>query len=417
MITKKRNNNLTNRNNNLIKKTKKTKKVKKSKDELFNIIMSNDNNTILLLNKLHNYYKNNIDNEKFNKYYNNFIPFGKKKQGKSGSVVGYLKNDNNKIIKFYYYKLNENKLIMNTNNCLTVDNKINEILMNVIINNINLLPKIKSKEANLVKKHTLLIDNYGFGDKGSFITMDKIGIDYNNNFLTNLFEILIYNHIPILKNAIKNNDVKILEIYNKFIISLISNYSKVLLILQKHINYLNTDVKLNNIFIKSVKNKNPLYNELREYGFLVDFIIILADLDKSFCYINGIQIISKNDSNFIIDFILKMFNLNLLTDTRHICNYDFNENCGKISIKKLDMLTFVINLYALYIYNLTDISFLDKLNIYLKNDLDITKDHFDLLLKTISKNMIYYTQKIDTAIIIKKVLNIFCKKTFKPVKI
>ncbi len=68
------------------------------------------------------------------------------------------------------------------------------------------------------------------------------------------------------------------------------------------------------------------------------------------------------------------------------------------------MLTLIISLYGLYIYHLKNISFLDDLNI----DLDIPKEKFDLLLKTISKNMIYYTEKIDTAILIKKVLNVFC---------
>ena len=49
--------------------------------------------------------------------------------------------------------MNESKLIMhqNNDNCLTVDNKINEILMNVIINNIQYFPKITSTEVNLVK--------------------------------------------------------------------------------------------------------------------------------------------------------------------------------------------------------------------------------------------------------------------------
>jgi hypothetical protein len=363
-----------------------------------------------LVSQLHNYYKNNIDNETFAKYYNSFIPFGKNKQGKSGSVVGYLDNDDNKIIKFYYYKTNENKLIMhqNNNNCLTVDNKINEILMNVIISNIQYFPKITSKEVNLVKKHTLTIDKYCLSDKGSFIIMNKIGIDYNNKFLTNLFEILIDNHIPILKKAIKNNDIEILKIYNKFIISLLSDYAKVLLVLQKYINYINTDVKLNNVFVKSVKNKNSLYNKLRDYGFLIDFIVIVADLDKSFCYINNIQIISKNEQHFFTKIILKKFNLNLLTDTRHICNYNFNDNCGKISLKELDMLTFIINLYALYLYNLKTLDFFGEVNEHLINDLNMTKENFNLLLKIISKNMIYYTQKIDTAIIIKKVLNVFC---------
>jgi hypothetical protein len=401
MITKKK--------ENKSKKNNKTIKNIKSKDELFNIIMDNSN-IDELVSQLHNYYKNNIDNETFAKYYNSFIPFGKNKQGKSGSVVGHLDNDDNKIIKFYYYTMNENKLIMNqnNNNCLTLDNKINEILMNVIINNIKYFPKITSKEVNLVKKHTLSIDKYCLSDKGSFIIMNKIGIDYNNKFLTNLFEILIYNHIPILKKVIKNNDIEILKIYNKFIISLLSDYSKVLSVLQKYIKYINTDVKLNNVFIKSVKNKNSVYNKLIDYGFLIDFIVIVADLDKSFCNINNIKIISKNEQYFLTKIILKKLKLNLLTDTRHICNYNFNDNCGKMSIKKLDMLTFMISLYGLYLSNLKTFDFLGEVNEHLINDLDIPKDDFDLLLKIISKNMIYYTEKIDTAIIIKRVLNIFC---------
>jgi hypothetical protein len=72
------------------------------------------------------------------------------------------------------------------------------------------------------------------------------------------------------------------------------------------------------------------------------------------------------------------------------------------------MLTFIISLYALYLNKLKTFDFLGEVNDHLTNDLDITKETFNLLLKIISKNMIYYTEKIDTAIIIKKVLNVFC---------
>mgnify|MGYP000601165595 CR=1 FL=1 len=67
------------------------------------------------------------------------------------------------------------------------------------MNNIKYLPNIQKDDVDIIKKNTLNLLDYGFSNKGSYIVMDKIGIDHDNKFLTNLLELLINNHIPILK--------------------------------------------------------------------------------------------------------------------------------------------------------------------------------------------------------------------------
>jgi hypothetical protein len=217
-----------------------TKKKIRSPDILFNILLNNKGNVDYTIDKLKTYYIKHINIDKFDKYKNNFVSFDQKKQGFSGSVVGYLSNDQNTVIKFHNFQFTDiEKFINNTDNvCLKIDNKINEIIMNIILKNIKYIPKITDVEVKKINKHILPITDYGFSEKGVFITMPKVGFMIDNQFITNLGELLKYNHLKIIKNIEKENVKEIIDLYNDFLITMFNQYFSVIQILQKRINFI-----------------------------------------------------------------------------------------------------------------------------------------------------------------------------------
>ena len=254
----------------ILKKTRKNNKNNKNKsnknllvDILYNTLNPNE-----IVDKLKNFYKTHIDNEKFLKYEREFVPFDKNVQGKSGSIVGYLKNKPDYVLKIHYLKTNIDKLIY-YDGCVELNNEFNEIFMNLIFKNIKYLPNFTKTEIKEVKKHILEIEDYGFGNNSYYIIMPLIGINYEINnkkhLMTNLKDLININHKPFLKKVLNENDKEILSLYDEFMYDSLVNLFNVFKILQKNLNYVNTDSKLDNIFIKSEKNTKSKFNKLREY--------------------------------------------------------------------------------------------------------------------------------------------------------
>jgi hypothetical protein len=386
----------------LSKNPLKSKKKVRSGDRLFNILFNNFNDIDYLLKKLKSYVTNNDNEVKFDKYIDDFIPFDKKKQGYSGASVGFLKNDNNKIIKFFYYNpLKEiDKLITKdtSNKCILVNYTFNEIIINLIINNIRFISsKITKNEINLIKEHVLLMTDYGFSEKGSYIITPKIGFTYNDKMLTNLLDIVFNNHIPILKELIKNDEMEIIELYNRFMIYLFEDYIRVIKLLHKYINYVNTDVKLNNVFVRKSDNKNPQFEKLRQYGFLIDFVLLLSDMDKSFCYINkNIKIMANSDISKLKKAGFFLFNMNMINNIRFKCDYNFNKKCNHLSIKNLDLFFLITDFYSVY-YDALKIdhnnNYFTLLNNYFDHKLNITTNKFNQLLEIIKQSVFLYYYK------------------------
>ena len=72
------------------------------------------------------------NNNKFNKYYSQFKPFGKDIRGKSGAIVGLYTGKDKMVGKFNKYPRNQ-KLIKINNDCLNIHFTYNEILINTIL--------------------------------------------------------------------------------------------------------------------------------------------------------------------------------------------------------------------------------------------------------------------------------------------
>lgn len=374
---------------------RKTKKINKkiNKIELINILY-NSNDFKEIVEKLKNFYKNNIDNDKFLKYEKQFIPFDKNMQGRSGSIVGYLKDKPKSVLKIYYLKNNiDVKKLIYYDNCIELNNKFNEIFMNLLFKYIKYLPNISEIEIKKVKKHILEIEDYGFGNDSYYIVMPLVGIKYidinitnqKTYFMTNLTNIMKINHTPFLKKAFNENNSKILKLYDEFMYNSLSSLFKALKILQKKINYINSDCKFDNIFLKSHKNTTSKFNELREYGFVIDYILLLSDLEKSNITINNNKFISYYGQK-IPYFISGLGGYKLIRDVRHLCDLKMEKLCPKLIINDFDILCIIIQLYINFLnININFLNYIPKINELHKEFLSINHTDYQKLVNILIK--------------------------------
>lgn len=380
-----------------------------------------------------------ISNDEFQSYISQIKPLSS--QGKSGSLVGTLPNMPDSIIKTYQYKINPDKLIK-PSKCIRIDNKLNELLINIVIKYMPKLFKLSSNESRILKRNTLMITHYGISDNGSFIILPKIGISASGKYITNLRELIEFNHKPILDNIMKHmpdntpdtapdtapdtSNTKsehwkiLIDEYDKFITEKIANYIEVLKLFQKRMNYINSDVKMTNIFIKPVDipsdidiSKRDKYQKLREQGFIVDFELVLADLEKSSYTLNDLNNLYNLSLSTFPRSDLKMSMLYLLghsldTNIRYGCNKTLkNTVCAdKLDPMNYDSLCLLIDFYA-YILRIESrmIDFLPGIYEYYKNILGT--DNLVKLIK-ILKNGQY---KIDKrySFVINGIISKYCK--------
>jgi hypothetical protein len=259
--------------------------------------------------------------------------------------------------------------------------------MNLIFKNIEHFSNINSSEKKLIKKHILEIDDYGFTEKTFYITMPLIGFNYVNpitkkgKYLTNMRELLVNNHIPHLKNIFSLNDKSILELYDSFMANSLKGYIAVLKIFQKHLKYINNDTKLNNVFIRHVKNKNPELNPLRNQGIIVDFVPLLSDLEKSIIEVNGYKIITYSNSPKKTK-ILKALDIGLIYRVRYECESKFNKVCQKLTIYDFDILLLVIDFYILLLAEIPNIfDYLPLTNKMIIESLKLDENQFSVFKK------------------------------------
>ena len=395
-----------------LKRTKKNSKNSKKNQNILIDILYNTSLSKEIVNKLRDFYKTHIDNEKFLNYEKNFVPFDKSIQGKSGSIVGYLKNKPESVLKVHYLKTNINKLIY-YNNCIELNNKFNEIFMNVIFKNIKYLPNFTSKEVKEVKKHIIEIEDYGFGNDSYYILMPLVGMNYidkNNkdkkHFMTNLTDIMNLNHLPFFKKALNENNTEMLSLYDEFLAESLSSLFNVFKILQKNLNYINADSKLDNIFIKSQKNTKSKFNKLREYGFIIDYILLLSDLEKSIITINNNKFLTYYDKN-VPYFIAVLGGFKLIRNLRHSCNFKITKICPKLIIDDLDILCIIIDLYTRFInINENFLNNLSKTNQLHKQFLSIKNKDFEKLVKILINGK--YNFKSGMSLKLSKIITKIC---------
>jgi hypothetical protein len=166
-------------------------------------------------------------------------------------------------------------------------------------------------------------------------------------------QLLDKNHSKLLKKAILEKRNDILNEYDKFIAKKINSYLEVLRLLQKYLYYVNSDIKLTNIFIK--KSSNQETDILSKYGFITNFETIMADLEKSSININHLKI--TTEPSLLFKFVIplsKLIRKGLVYDVRYGCNTKM-KTCSKIDILDYDVLSVVIDLFVQLITIKTDI--------------------------------------------------------------
>lgn len=342
-----------------------------------------------IITKIKDLCIDSIDNIKYESYKQYFVPYGNF-TGRSGAVVGYLSNNINTVMKLNIMRKNElygNSIVKKYkhNKCIFINYKLNEIIMSVILQNIEYFVNINSYEKKLIKKHTVGIYDYGISEKAVYLTMPLVGFNYvnpytkKNNYLTNFYDLMIHNHLPLLKIANNNNDIQLFELYDNLLFNNISKYIQVIKILQKHLKYINTDVKFSNIFIRYEKNNDSSLNNLRDKGFLIDFNLLLADLDKSIIEVNDTKILADPK---IMSKLLKLINIGFSNNLRHSCNPNFTKICKNMSIYDFDILSIFINLYIILLEYVPNIfNYLNKINKLAMEVLNLNDNKFDVLKK------------------------------------
>ena len=334
-----------------------------------------------------------IQSNNFIKYKKQFKSFDKKKLGKSGSIIGII--NNNKIMKHTIINNKIKKYVKISNNtCIKIIFPLNEIYINIILNH---LPKLfKYKKLEKYKNNFIKIYDYGIYNNNIFIISEKIGFENINN----LNDIFRNNYIPKLLYFIKNNKYELLRLLIKFIVEKIEDYLGLLLLLNKHIGFVHSDLKLENVFVRYNNNSNKKYRILKENDIIIDYILLISDLDKSVLEINKIQTIP-----YITNLFDRLKNKILFMKTK--INRDIRFRCktkkyfcSNFKSYKFDILTLFINILGILIYNFDKIK-LDKNKIK-----KILNPFLELLKKKLYKNKKnkYYFIEYDIMI------NNFCNK-------
>ena len=362
---------------------------------------------------------NNIDNDKFNNYEKNLVPFNKDIQGNSGAIVGYLKNDPKTVLKIQYYDSKSSKpnydLFFKTNQCLQINNKLNEILTNNIINNLDSLNVFTKRQIEQIKPYILELKDSGFSDKGIYILLPLVGFEYKvspntSKYVSNLTDIMVLNHKVLLDKAISTNNFSIIELYDDYLSLMLIKYFEILYLLQHKLEYINTDLKLNNVFVSRKINKNPKFNKLKSYGFDIDFQLIISDLEKSIYKINNIKTITIPNNPLRVK-VADTLGYGLIYHIRYQCISDFEKKCPKLKTLDYDILFMIINLLVMLHRN----NSFPKMKNYLKKTLQLIQktlklnnNELEIFLKIINNNI--FNKDVKVQYYLNLIISEICKK-------
>lgn len=324
---------------------------------------------------LYQFFEENKNQEKFDKYMEVFKSFSKEKQGRSGAEVGSI--GDNYVMKISTIKFTSKSII--DNQCLFLKSQINEIFINYVLTNLNKFTKLSEKELKLKNKYLLKIKDFGLSNNKSYIINDKVGVNIQNKYMTNVSEVLKFNHLPKIK---KNKNL--IDKYQLYLISkVIRPLDDILLMLHKKIKFYHTDFKLDNVFIKEHNIRG--YETLKEKGLFLNFIPLLSDLDKSRISLRGKKILPIDDKKRISK-IGKILGYEPLLSLRYDCRIKYGkEKCIKFRSEDFDILLIFINIYLLlYIFELNDL--FEILDDYVKNRFSFKEDDMIKFKQVIKKN-------------------------------
>ena len=372
---------------------------------------------------INKFLKSIEDEKKYNKIINKFGGFSSDKLGKSGGIVGkiefeeiikeynksvkkskkinkksysFIGSKDNQIIKIYKFNI-KNIITHNKKSCLKIFYPINELINNTIINNLeNYISKKDYDFFNKNYKNNIIktID-IGITKNTSYMISETIGFKKKDYFYTTLAEIFKYNYIPNIIKLLENKDILSLKLLINYLSDIISNYINVLIFLNQKIGFIHTDLKLANIFIRYKLNTNSKYDKLKKKGFIVDFIPLISDLDKSVIQLNK-KIVTLPKNNNVLKDVAYVFFKNMISDKlyhlRVSCKRKENF-CHNFKAYHFDLLSLYLSLYGIFIFytdkfmEIKDIKkVLKPLNDLFRNKIGLNEVQYNILFELIYKN-------------------------------
>ena len=374
------------------------------------------NNTEQSLRLIHSFFENLKSDRDFTALIRKTKFFDNSKLGKSGAKVGIIKLGNKELV-FKYFRLEEKRKykIDYSEGCIKIYFPFNELIVNSIFENIELFltPKKYTIYQEKFQKYLIPIKRIGLNKKHSFMISDKIGFNFENNYYTNLYEIIINNHIPKIIENIDNQ--KILDIFFSDFANKLKDYFKCIKFLNENLGYINSDFKCKNIFIK----KKTYEKKNNNLGFITDFIPLISDLDKASLEFKKLKILPRTDK--VSERILTKYKNTIYSkvyEFRYSCSRK-NNLCDRFKPYQYDIITFLYDLYTIFflrIYDVLDIEindYLGKLKILNKfviKTLNLTEEEFIIFHNRINKKIIFNNfEENGFGLHINTMLYYFCK--------
>jgi hypothetical protein len=205
-------------------------------------------------------------------------------QGRSGGIVGTLKNNSDKVLKIHLIKKHKvDDLLKCEIDNINIDYRFNEVIINYLLSNLQYVKNINKTDLNYVNQFLIKLSDFGFSDNAIYFVNDKVGVEYekldhSKGYITNLNDLFNENHIHFLNKAVNENNTEVIKMYDLFLTEKFEEFIKAVSILQKHFDYINSDSKLNNIFIKKDTNKTPKFKILKDYGLIIDFKLLYTKI-------------------------------------------------------------------------------------------------------------------------------------------
>jgi len=385
------------------------------------LLLPDQKNTLDLIFNHLTKIQNDID---FNTLENNITLFNAKDIGKSGAKVGTI-NIKNKTYIIKYYSITKNKSFKYDfdKKCIRLYFPINEIIINTIFQNIHqFITKIQYLKFKKNYSHYIIPLKYiGITKDKSFIINEKVGINHNNIYMTNLHDVFTKNYIPLLLKSFNTNDTKTINELLTFISKLLHSYFKCFIFLNDTIGYINADLNLKNVFIKKSNNKT------KSKKFITQYLPLISDLDKATLKINNINILSSPSSYMERKLSKTKTRLSTIYNVRFNCSRN-TSLCNRFKPYQFDMIVLLYHIYILFyqkIYQKLDNKlnlklYYDKLHIlntFVKNTLSLTDYEFELFYARINSS-IFLKMKSDIKLSfhINAMLYNFCKSLNKKTK-
>lgn len=367
------------------------------------------------LDNIFSFFKQKVNQSKFNTLYKNTKFFSSDKLGKSGGIVGVVKIKGKEyVIKMYKLNIKKKKYTLKYDDkCAKIYFPYNELIINTILSNMKrfISPSNYKIYKTKYSKYFIPLKTIGLSEEYSYMINEKIGFSHQKYYYTNLYDLFIENYIPSLIKCIENKDTKTINLFlNKFT-RILKEYFECIKFLNENLEYINSDLKCKNVFIK--KNNSKSLDT-----FITNFTPLISDLDKATIKINKLLILPKEDK-YLHKYLAKKSNkLSKVYEIRYGCTRN-TKLCNRFEPYQYDIITLLFDIYILlykHIYIKTKLPINDYynyfkiLNDFVKKTLNINNDEFTIFYKRIHKSFLLKI-KSDTKLSfhINAMLYNFCK--------